>query len=145
MTTKPKRKAPATAIDPIFAAIARHKALIKEAGRLEAAASAARSRAEKKYGEWIRAPRPGEWPGEVTVSPFYDRWNRAARAASKAAMRMALTKPTTLAGVAALLDHGRRELVAASDSIEDWLPAAFKTAADAQTDGQHDWGAHDRA
>jgi hypothetical protein len=40
-----------------------------------------------------------------------------------------------------------RELVAASDSIKDWLPAAFKTAAGAlrsqvtpQTDGQHDWG-----
>jgi hypothetical protein len=57
-------------------------------------------------------------------------------------MRMALTKPTTLAGVAALLDHARRELVAASDSIEDWLPAAFKTAADA---GQSIGGAHDRA
>jgi hypothetical protein len=43
-------EAPETAIDPIFAAIAEHKALIKETPRFEAAARAARSRAEISMG-----------------------------------------------------------------------------------------------
>jgi hypothetical protein len=57
--------------DPAFAAIAEHKALIRKAGRREAAARAARDKAEKEHGEWTRAPKPGEWLGEAAVSPFY--------------------------------------------------------------------------
>jgi hypothetical protein len=135
MTTKPKtRNAPAAAngaeLDPVFAAIAEHKALIRESGRLSAATRAARSRAEKKYGEWIRAPNHGEWPGEATVSPFYDRWNRAGRAASKAAMRMARIKPTTPTGAAALITHVQREIEAPSDGhYGDWVTIALKTVA----------------
>jgi hypothetical protein len=49
MTTKPKtRKAPAA--DPIFAAIAEHKLLIKEFGRREDIYRTARSKAEKDRG-----------------------------------------------------------------------------------------------
>jgi hypothetical protein len=74
--------------------------------------------------------RPGgEWPGEAIVSPIFDQWNRADAAERKAATRMARTKPTTPAGAAALLAHARREFVAASDSIDDWLPVALKTVA----------------
>ena len=80
--------------------------------------------------ETVRAaPLPGEWPGEATVRPFYDQWNRADTAERQAAMRMARTKPTTTSGAAAMIAHASRELEAASDSIEDWLPVALKTVA----------------
>jgi hypothetical protein len=136
MTTKPRtRKAPATdgaELDPIFAAIAGHKALAKEAGRLEAAARAARNRVEKKWGEWLLAPN--NWPGEAIVSPFYDRWNLAGRAEGNAAMRMARTKPTTPAGAAAMIAHARREIEAPSDGhYGDWVMIALKTVAVALT------------
>src|ERR1700730_8172900 len=102
MTTKPKTtKAPAAngaKLDPIFAAIAEHKMLIKESNRLEKSCCTARDKAEKIHGEWIRAPAPGAWPGEAIVSPFYDRWNRACRAERKVAIRMARTIPVTMAG-----------------------------------------------
>jgi hypothetical protein len=42
---------------------------------------------------------------------------------------MARTKPTTTSGAAAMIAHASRELEAASDSIEDWLPVALKTVA----------------
>ena len=104
MTTKPKtRKAPVAAIDPVFAAIAEHKVLTRESNRLEGSCKTARAKAEKRYGKWERTPNPREWPGETTVTPFYVRCNRAGRAERKAAMRMARTKPTTLAGVAAMI------------------------------------------
>jgi hypothetical protein len=69
-----------------------------------------------------------DWPGYAIVSPFYDRWNRAGRAARKAAMRMARTKPTTLAGAAALIAYARREITGAYD-MEGWLAPALKTVA----------------
>ncbi|MGB6177211.1 MAG: hypothetical protein WBF43_12945, partial [Methylocella sp.] len=79
------------AIDPVFAAIAEHKTRTKESNCLEAAARTARDKAEKKHGEWIVPRRSGDWPGEATVRPFYDRWNRAVRAENKAAICMART------------------------------------------------------
>lgn len=88
MTTKPKtRKTPAPAIDPVFAAIAEHKASIKESNRLERSYRIARGKAEKKHGEWISAQKPCEWAGEATVRPFYDRWTRAIDAERKVAIR----------------------------------------------------------
>ena len=126
MTTKPKtRKAPAP--DPVFAAIAEHKALIKESARLEKSYRIARDKAEKKYGEWIMAPKCGEWPGLAIVSPLYDRWNSAEYAEHKAAIRMARTKPTTLAGVGAMIACIRREVARGSDDVGDWLPTSLKT------------------
>jgi hypothetical protein len=136
MTAKPKtRKAPAAngaGADPIFAAIAEHKALIKESNRLGKSCKTVRAKEEKKHGEWILAPKSGEWPGKATVSPLYDRWNRVEYAASRAAMRMARTKPTTRAGAAAMIEHIRRETAGAS-AIEDWVPPALKTVAVALT------------
>jgi hypothetical protein len=138
MTTKPKtRKAPAAngaELDPVFAAITEHKVLIKESDRLEDSFMTAMAKAEKKYGKWARAPDHHSWPGEATISPFYDRWNRADRAERKAAMRMARTEPATAAGVAALIAHARRVIVArSSEGVEDWLLTALKTAASALT------------
>ena len=118
-----------TAIDPVFAAVSEHKALIKESNRLEKSFNTAMAKAEKKHG----APTPHGWPGEATISPFYDRWNRADRAERKAAMRMARVEPTTISGAAALIAP-RREIVARSaERAEDWLVTALKTAASALT------------
>lgn len=55
-------------------------------------------------------------------------------------MRMALTKPTTLAGAAALIDHTRREIMARTpERVDDWLVTALKTAAS----GLPKWRPHD--
>jgi hypothetical protein len=135
MTTKQKtRKAPANGaeVDPALAAIAEHKALIKESSRLEESCSAARAKAERKYGEWRLASNPGEWPGEATISPFYDRRNRAVYAREREAMRMARVKPTTQAGAAAMVDHARCEIEAPPDGhYGDWVTIALRTAAGA--------------
>lgn len=120
----------ALAIDPVFAAIAEHKTRTKESNRLEAAACTARDKAEKKHGEWIGCRRSGDWLGEATVRPFYDRWNRAVRAENKAAMRLARTRPVTKAGAAAMIVHIQRATARAFE-IEDWVPIALKTVADA--------------
>jgi hypothetical protein len=130
MTTKPKtRKAPVAngaELDPVFAAITEHKMLIRESNRLEAAARAARDKAEKTHGEWIRAP--GKWPGETIVSPFYDRWDRALRAERKAAIRMARTIPATHAGVAAMIHHARQAIETDREvDWRDWVPTVLKT------------------
>jgi hypothetical protein len=114
-----------TAIDPVFAAVSEHKALIKESNRLEKSFNTAMAKAEKKHG----APTPHGWPGEATISPFYDRWNRADRAE-----RMARVEPTTISGAAALIAHTRREIVARpAERAEDWLVTALKAAASALT------------
>ena len=136
MTTKRKtRKASAAkSADPVFAAIAEHKVLVKESNRLEKSCETARDKAERKYGEWIRTPKPGEWQGEAIITPFYDRWNRAGRAERKAGMRMARTQPTTVAGAAALVAYTQRDIVENFNSdLSDWCTIALKTAAAALT------------
>jgi hypothetical protein len=109
--------------DPVLAAISEHQALVREARRLEKSYKIARAKAEKKHGEWTQ----GEWPGETTISPFYDRWNRACRDESKAAIRMARTEPTTRSGAAALIDHVRCEIDRDYESAKDWVTPALKT------------------
>jgi hypothetical protein len=136
MTTKPKtRKAPAAngaGVDPVFGAIAEHKALSKETDRLEESFRAAKAKAEKKNGKWTPAPNSGEWPGHATTTPLYDRWNRAVDAREQGGMRMARTKPATVAGAAAMVDHARREIEAPSDGCRGaWVTIALKTAASA--------------
>jgi hypothetical protein len=134
MTTKPKtRKAPATdgaELDPIFAAIAEHKALIKESNRLERSYRVARDKAEKKHGEWISAPKPCERAGKATVRPFYDQWCRAIDAERKVAIRMARTIPLTTAGIEAMIHHAHQAIVT-HDLREvdwrDWVPTMLKT------------------
>ena len=124
------RKAPAAPVDPVFAAIAGHRALIKEARRLEDSCRTVRAKAEKRYGKWTRAPHSGEWPGETIVSPFYDRWHRVSEFEYKAARRLARTVPTSPAGAAALIVHVRRTLKTVPE-VEwmDWVPLALKTVA----------------
>jgi hypothetical protein len=129
MTAKSKtRKAPATkaaAIDPIFAAIAAHKALTKKSNHLWNECTTARALAEKKYGEWLKAP--DDWPGEPIVTPLYDRANRADLAARIAGKRLARMKLSTLAGAAALADYTQRSYT--DKSHEDWAKIAFKAIA----------------
>jgi hypothetical protein len=128
MTTKPKtRNAPAP-IDPVFAAISEHKALMRESRRLGKSCVIERDKAEKEHGEWGRA-NFNSWPGEAIISPFYDRWNRAANAERKAAMRMARTKPTTFASVAALVAHAHRAIETGRDDRDwqGWVTKALKT------------------
>jgi hypothetical protein len=132
MTVKAKaRKATAADIDPIFAAINEHNALIRESDRLEKSYNTARDKAEKKHGKW-NLENLHKWPGKAITSPFYDRWNRAETAERKAATRMARVKPTTISGVAALIVHAQHEIVARdAERLENWLVPALKTAANA--------------
>jgi hypothetical protein len=132
MTTKPRTRKTLAAngveLDPVFAAIAEHKARLRESNRLEAATRAARGKAEKRHGEWILAPASGAWPGEAIVSPFYDRWNRACRAERKVAIRMARTIPVTMAGVAAMIIHARQAIETDREvDWRDWVPTVLKT------------------
>jgi len=124
--------------DPAFAAIAEHKELTRESTELERSYRDAVDKAEKKYGDRIehhRGNRSAPWPGSATTDPFYDRWNRAVRAARKAAMRMARTKPLSSAGAAAMITHALREIEAGSgrENWEDWIPIALKTVVAALT------------
>jgi hypothetical protein len=131
MTTKPKtRKEPASApaIDPVFAAIAEHKARAKEWGRLSSKLDEAWLEARKTHGE-----RAGiEWGHRVGIAPLLEQSSRADTAKNRAVMRMARVKPTTQAGAAAMVDHARRELETPSDGYYgDWVTTALKTAASA--------------
>jgi hypothetical protein len=74
-----------------------------------------------------------EWDRRVGIAPLREKYERALRAWHKAGMRMARTKPTTLAGAAALVNYARRDLVASKGSGSDWNLPALKTAADALT------------
>jgi hypothetical protein len=126
MTTKPKtRKASAAPSDPIFAAIAEHKAAIKEYIRCRNNSERARAQAEKKYGMSLEGKALYIAAAEDT-RPEYDQFVRAERAAHKAALRMARTTPMTLAGAAALITHTRREMTT-EDWQKDWVPVALKT------------------
>jgi hypothetical protein len=62
------------------------------------------------------------------ITPLSKLWNSAHRAELKAAMRMARTKPKTLAGVAALAEYTRRDYSSDKEN-EDWIVIALKTVA----------------
>jgi hypothetical protein len=139
MTTKSKtRKASAAngaGVDPVFAAIAEHKALVREYIRCRNDSEAAREQAEKKHG---RKSLEGKALYEAAAEDTkleYDQFNRAANAERKVALRMARTAPTTIAGAAALIGHIRHEIKAVSDreDWDDWVPSALKTVAAALT------------
>jgi hypothetical protein len=134
MTTKPKTRKAQAAIDPVFAAISEHKALIREYIRYRNNSHAARAQAEKKHGKSLEGAALIIAAAEDTRLE-YDKFNRAANAARKAAKRTARTKPTTIAGVAALIGHIRHEINVVSDREiwEDWVPTAVKTAASSLT------------
>jgi hypothetical protein len=114
--------------DPTFAAIAEHKALSKETGRLEAAMRIARKQAEKKHGKSLEGAALLIAAAEDTRQE-YDQFNLAAKAKRKAAQRMARTKPLSSAGAYAMITHARRELCRDSESAEDWVTIALKTVA----------------
>jgi hypothetical protein len=127
VTTKPKtRKAPAS--DPIFAAIAEHKALARKLNRIRGYCRTARAEAEEKYGDPVLVQEPPKWAGWADINPFYRQWYSTRRVELKAAMRMARTTPETLAGVAALVDYTRRDY-SRDEENEDWIAIALKTIA----------------
>jgi hypothetical protein len=128
MSKKPEtRKAP----DPVFAAIAEHKVLIKEYIRCRNNSQAARASSEKKHGKSLK----GLIAAADDARPEYNQFCRAGEAEREAGMRMARTKPTTPAGAAALIAHTRHEIEAGSgrENWEDWVPTALKTVAAALT------------
>lgn len=58
-----------------------------------------------------------EWDRRVGIAPLREQYERARCAWRKAGMRMARTKPTTLGGIAALVNYTRRELM---NGAVDW-------------------------
>jgi hypothetical protein len=130
--TKPKTRkapAPAPAIDPVFGAIAEHKARLRESNRLEAAMWIARDQAEKRRGKSLKGAELLILAAEDTRLE-YDQFNCAANAERKAAIRMARTTPTTPSGAAALISHVRRALKTDREvDWQDWVPLALKTVA----------------
>ena len=98
--------------------------------------AADRKQVEKGYldakASLTAAERAGvEWDHRAGIAPLREQYERANAAERRAAMRMARTKPTTLAGASAMIDHIRCEIAACSESVEDWVTIALKTAASA--------------
>jgi putative protein kinase ArgK-like GTPase of G3E family len=133
MTTKPKtpkaQAANGAGVDPVLAAIAEHRALSKETDCLETAMWIARDQAEKRRGKSLEEAALLTSAAEDTWLE-YDQFNRAAKVERKAAMRMALTPPTSPGGMAAMISHVRRALKTDRDvAWEEWVPLALKTVA----------------
>ena len=69
-----------------------------------------------------------EWDKRAGLAELRDEYERARRAEHSAAMRMARTRPTTPAGIAALITFTRRDM---QSGDTEWHMAALKTAASA--------------
>jgi hypothetical protein len=149
---KTSRK-PLQIVDPIFDAIAEHKAREKEFYRLRNELEEATSQAEKEHGEpppyrgaLLRQPgadseqiekeyrdaneRLAEWEHRAGIAPLREQLEHNDRVEQRAAMRMARTKPTTPAGAAALVEYTRRDIIS-NGGLADWHMPALKTAANA--------------
>ncbi|MGB6325831.1 MAG: hypothetical protein WBG11_08665, partial [Methylocella sp.] len=73
------------------------------------------------------AERAGvEWDHRAGITPLREQADRASAAERRAAMRMARTKPATLAGAAALIAYTRRDIM---EGEVDWQMVALKTVA----------------
>jgi hypothetical protein len=73
------------------------------------------------------AERAGvEWDHRVGIAPLREQYERANAAEHRAAMRMARTKPTTLADAAALIAYTRRDIM---EGEVGWQMVALKTVA----------------
>jgi hypothetical protein len=119
------RKAPAD--DPIFAAIAEHKAISKELwSRLYYALNDAEDKAHETHG--MRPSRSGdEWDQRTGIAPLREQYERGKLAEDRAKRHLARTKPTTPAGAGALVAYIQRDLE--DVALEDWHSAALKTVA----------------
>jgi hypothetical protein len=67
-----------------------------------------------------------EWDHRVGIAPLRAQYVRANAAERRAAMRMARTKPTTLADAAALIAYTRHDIM---EGEVDWQMVALKTVA----------------
>jgi hypothetical protein len=73
------------------------------------------------------AERAGvEWDHRAGIAPLREQYERANAAERRAAMRMARTKPTTLAGAAALIAYTRRDIM---EGEVDWQMVALRAFA----------------
>ena len=89
----------------------------------------ARPYAQDGKARWRAAEQAGvEWDHRAGIAPLREQYERAAKAERKAAMRMARTKPTTLAAAAALIAYTRRDIM---EGKVDWQIVALKTVASA--------------
>jgi hypothetical protein len=111
-----------TKTDPIFAAIDKHRKLLKECDRLFAIIDRAENTLEKQKQQRI-----------ASLHRQYERTLRAERAAG---MRMAKMKPKTLAGVAALVVYTRADMKLGIGP--KWHMVALATVAVALDDMEHD-------
>jgi hypothetical protein len=71
-----------------------------------------------------------EWDHRAGVAPLREQYESAHLAERKAAMRMARTKPATLAGAAALVDYARRDINIGKNTT-GWPKIALKTVSTA--------------
>ena len=147
MTTKAKarkvaRKDTANP-DPVLALIAEHKALERKYLCVHKIFLAARENAEKKHGVQHSHPKTAREREQFRerlsaaceeTNGEYGQFCRTGRAERKAGMRLARTKPTTVAGAAALIAYTQRGIVANFNSdLSDWCTIALKTVASALT------------
>jgi hypothetical protein len=98
------------------------------------------ARAERErigiHRRWENSPKTGE--NSPSLQPIHragitllrEQYERASAAERRAAMRLARTKPTTLAGAAVLIAYTRRDIMKGE---EDWQTGALKTVASALT------------
>jgi hypothetical protein len=74
------------------------------------------------------------WEHRTGVAPFHEQAKRALESEDNARMKMTMTAPTTLAGMAALIDLVREDLADGMDFEDDgWRAAALETVASALT------------
>ena len=67
-----------------------------------------------------------EWDQRAGIAPLREQYERARLAEHRGGMRMARTKPTTMAGAAAMITYTRRDIMKGE---VDWQMVALKTVA----------------
>ena len=125
---------PLPIVDPVFALIAEYKRLAKEFSHRRDAMQTVRSKEEKKLGNPLT--RETILAVADATSSLWEAFNDAGRAKRKMGMRLARTMPTTPAGVAALVQCTRRDIMVENEKdgdVSDWSAIALKTAVDALT------------
>jgi hypothetical protein len=109
-------------IDPIFAAIDKHRNLLKECDRLFAVIDRNQKTLKKQ--------------NDRRLSSLRRQYERTLRAERTAGMRMAKIKPKTLAGAAALVAYTRADIKLGIGP--KWHLVALATVATALDDIEHD-------
>ena len=117
--------------DPIFAALAETKQLLADWTRqfnelYEAEAAATDVHGERPSFDWAGA----EWDDHAGLTSMRAQYQRTVAAGQASRMQFAMTKPTTLQGVLALLEYIVPS-IEEGETGEDWERAGLRTAAEA--------------